>query len=44
MPQLMAFHKLKLMCSVGGVNINRDRNELNTGVPDVLVATPGRYA
>ncbi|CAM9176162.1 unnamed protein product, partial [Sphacelaria rigidula] len=40
--QLMAFHKLRLMCAVGGVNINRDLNQLAKGTPHVLVATPGR--
>lgn len=42
-PQIMSFHRLKLMCSVGGVNVNRDVNQLNSGAPDILVATPGRY-
>eukprot|EP00752_Nemacystus_decipiens_P004212 g3849.t1 len=40
--QIMSFHRLKLMCSVGGVNVNRDLNQLNSGAPDILVATPGR--
>ena len=40
--QLMSFHRLKLMCSVGGVNVNRDLNQLASGAPDILVATPGR--
>lgn len=39
----MSFHRLKLMCSVGGVNVNRDLNQLNSGAPNILVATPGRY-
>ncbi|CAN0122636.1 unnamed protein product [Ectocarpus sp. 13 AM-2016] len=38
----MSFHRLKLMCSVGGVNVNRDLNQLNSGAPDIMVATPGR--
>ncbi|CAN0360439.1 unnamed protein product, partial [Scytosiphon promiscuus] len=40
--QIMSFHRLKLMCSVGGVNVNRDLNQLNSGAPDIMVATPGR--
>lgn len=40
--KIMSFHRLKLMCSVGGVNVNRDLNQLNSGVPDIMVATPGR--
>lgn len=38
----MSFHRLKLMCSVGGVSINRDLKQLAEGAPDIVVATPGR--
>lgn len=40
--QLISFHKLRLMCAVGGVSVNRDLNQLMMGPPDILVATPGR--
>lgn len=40
--KVMSFHRLRIMCSVGGVNVNRDLNQLNSGAPDIMVATPGR--
>lgn len=38
----MSFHRMKLVCFVGGTNVNRDLNQLRSGAPDILVATPGR--
>lgn len=40
--KVMSFHRMKLVCFVGGTNINRDLNQLRSGAPDILVATPGR--
>jgi ATP-dependent RNA helicase MSS116 len=43
--KLLTFHtnpKLSVACSVGGTNINKDRNILKRGNVNILVATPGR--
>jgi ATP-dependent RNA helicase MSS116 len=40
--QMMTSMKMTLQCVVGGTKINVDHNRFDRGIPDVLVATPGR--
>lgn len=39
---LLTFHPFKSQVVYGGTNINSERNRLNRGRTDILVATPGR--
>lgn len=40
--QLMTHMRLSILCLFGGISIKRDHAALKRGVPDVIVATPGR--
>ncbi|KAJ9524643.1 hypothetical protein QJQ45_024275, partial [Haematococcus lacustris] len=40
--KLLTFHKLSLQVMIGGTNLNSEASRLKKGVPDILVATPGR--
>ena len=39
---LSTFHKLNIVCIIGGTNINKDINRMKNKKVDLLIATPGR--